>query len=220
VNPFTTIVRFFEKRRSGPSEVDKQWREGYKAFEKGKQHYLARGENQDAARRIQDALDCFDKAIAFGFREGGIYGSRGSCLQILHFDLDAIDDFNRAIPLEPEDSNLHYMRSVAKGATGDLDGCIVDLTEAIRLSEIDNKLNNEYNLWAKEHGYESIRAMYVIDLLKANLDLEAQAFEERVRRECELRGLDLPVDLVSRRPAQSRRRAQDEFSPHTKRKTQ
>jgi len=210
MNPFTTILNFFKKRDDRPTEADKKWAEGYNAFERGKKHYLAGGENHSVAGRIQDALDCFDKAIASGFEEGGIYDSRGSCLQILDFHLDAIDDFNKAIPLDPEDCNLYFMRSVSKGATGDLYGCVADLQEAIRLSEIDNPLNEKYNLWANKLGYKNIAAKFNYDLIVANQDIETQEAKERLRSKRP--GLDLGPDLVSRRRTKSRRRTQHEQS--------
>ena len=210
MNPFTTILNFFKKRDDRPTEADKKWAEGYNAFERGKKHYLAGGENHSVAGRIQDALDCFDKAIASGFEEGGIYGSRGSCLQILDFHLDAIDDFNKAIPLDPEDCNLYFMRSVSKGATGDLRGCVADLQEAIRFSETDNPLNGKYNLWANKLGYKNIAAKFNYDLIVANQDIEMQ--EDKERLQSKRPGLDLGPDLVSRRRAKSRRRTQHEQS--------
>jgi tetratricopeptide (TPR) repeat protein len=213
MNHLTTIIHFFKKMDNRPTETDKKWGEGYKAFERGKQHYLAGGENHSVAGRIQDALDCFDKAIALGFEDGDIYGTRGSCLQLLEFHLDAIDDFNRAILSAPEDSNLYYMRSVSKSAIGDLHGCVADLKEAIRLSEIDSKLTKTYDLGAKKRGFQSATAMFNCDLLRANLDLEAQAEDEHLGHECERLGLDLPPNLVSRRRANTRRRMQRGSGP-------
>jgi tetratricopeptide (TPR) repeat protein len=204
MKPFTSILNFFKQKEKGPTEAGKKWVEGYNSFERGKQHYLAGGETHSVAARIQNALDCFDYAIASGFEDGGIYGTRGSCLQLLDFHLDAIDDFNKAIPLEPEDSNLYYMRSVSKGATGDLHGRVADLKEAIRLSEIDNNVNKTFNLGAKKLGFESSTAIFKAELLSANLDIEQQEVDERVRSKCP--GVDLGPDLVTRRRAGARRR--------------
>jgi tetratricopeptide (TPR) repeat protein len=204
MNPFTTIVNCLKKKDNGPTEAGKQWTEGYNAFQRGKQHYLPGGETHSVVSRIQNALDCFDYSIASGFEDGGIYGTRGSCLQLLELHLDAIDDFNKAIPLEPEDCNLYYMRSVSKGATGDLHGRVADLKEAIRLSRIDNDVNKSFNLGAKKLGYESSAAMFKAELLGANLDLEQQEDDERMRSKCS--GVDLGPDLVTRRRAGARRR--------------
>ena len=84
-------------------------------------------------KRTQDALNCFDSAVACGYEDATLFSSRGSCLQTLKWHLDAIDDFNRAIALEPKDSNGYFMRSISKSATGDLHGSVSDLQEAIRV---------------------------------------------------------------------------------------
>ena len=170
---------------------------------------LKEGKNitwQDSgAGRIQDALDCFDKAIAFGFEDGGIYGLRGSCLQVLKFDLDAIDDYNKAILIEPADCNLYFMRSVSKGETGDLRGRVADIQEAIHIAKTDNPLNKIYNSWARKLGYEDIAAKFTnCDLVLAIQDVEMQDDKERFRSRCP--GIDLGPDLISRRRAKSRRR--------------
>lgn len=199
MNPLTAIFKLFKKQGDGQSEANRAWSEGYSAFQRGKEYYLA-GRTQN-----QEALDCFDRAIAYGFEDGGIYGMRGLCLQVGGFDLDAIDDFNKAIELEPAESNLYFMRSLSRGGIGDLQGCVDDLQEAIRRSESDSPLNTKYNLWAKEHGYDSLSSKYQYDLRHAKLSLEQQADEESVRSKCP--GLDLGPDLATRRRAAARRRA-------------
>ena len=196
------IFRLFRKRDNGQAEANKARTEGYDAFQRGKQHYLV------GSAQAQEALDCFDTAIGCGFEDGGIYGMRGWALQVLGFDPDAISDFSKGITLEPEDSNLYFMRSLSRGGIGDLHGAVEDLEEAIRLSEIDNALNATYNVWAKQHGYDSITTKYQYDLRNANCALEQQADEEISRSKCP--GLDLGPDLVSRRRVTARRRAHHE----------
>ncbi|HEY6166905.1 MAG TPA: hypothetical protein VI454_02610 [Verrucomicrobiae bacterium] len=201
MNPLTSIFSLFKKTANEPSEADQQWLDSYNAFQKGEQFFVK--------GQLQAALDCFDAAIERGFEEGGIYGSRGSCLQSLEFHLDAIDDFDRAIAVESEDSNLLYMRSISRGATGDLHGRISDLHEAIRLASAENASNSAYNAFAKDKGFEDgVIGMYRSDLLHANLDLEQQATDEKLRRECP--GLNLGPDLISRRRADLRRRPEHE----------
>lgn len=197
MNPITAILNLFKKRNDGPTETNQRRLDGYNALQKGGVFY---GKGQ-----LREALDCFDAAIDNGFEDGGIYRSRGLCLQSLNFDLDAIDDFDKAIASEPQDSNLYYMRSISKGATGDLHGRVSDLQEAVRLASVENAANRSYNAFAKEKGYKNgVIGIYEADLLLANLDLESQATQERVRRECP--GDDLGLDLVSRRRAKARRR--------------
>jgi hypothetical protein len=129
---------------------------------------------------------------------------RGGCLQSLKFDLDAIDDFTRAIEFDSEDSNNYFMRSISKGTVGDLQGRIDDLEEAIRLASIDSPSTRSYNAHAREKGYkDGVKGMYRMERMHANLDLEQQASDER-----RLQGpaASLGPDLVTKRRSQARRR--------------
>jgi tetratricopeptide (TPR) repeat protein len=201
MNPLNRLLSLSKKneKKAEDSAAHKKWLEGYEAFERGRNHYLKHA--------IKEALDCFDKAIECGLGdEFDVYSLRGTCLQALNFDIDAIDDFNKAIASEPEDSNLYFMRSISRGATGDLHGCVSDLEEAIRVAGVGNAANISYNGWAKEHGYNGIIDKYKLDLFNANLSLEMQASDELRRRKHP--NLDLGPDVASRRRAESRRRTQ------------
>jgi len=158
MNPLYSLRNLFKKSTQVPPE-GQQWLEGVHAFEKGKIHF--RDKDQ------QKALDCFDRAIKSGYEGEGVYGLRAICLQEFHYELDAIDDFNKAISLAPEEANLYFMRSLSRSATGDYTGCISDLQEAIRLSKIDNKYNDFWNNYAKETGWTSATAHYEMDLMSA-----------------------------------------------------
>jgi len=149
-------------------------------------------------------LRYFDIAIDSGFEGAEVYGMRGGCLQSLKFDLDAIDDFTRAIEFDSEDSNNYFMRSISNGAVGDLQGRIDDLEEAIRLASIDRPSTRSYNAQAREKGYkDEVLGIYRIERMRANLDLEQQASDER-----RLQGpaASLGPDLVTKRRSQARRR--------------
>src|SRR5579862_9522892 len=75
---------------------------GIEAYQKGCVH----ADNGE----YEDALKCFDFAIDCGIKEA--YQERGLCLNSLDYFLDAIDDFNKAIQLTPEDCNLYYCRGL------------------------------------------------------------------------------------------------------------
>ena len=66
--------------------------------------------------------------------QADLFSCRGSCLQSLEWHLDAIDDFTKAISLEPENCNFYFQRAMSKIACGDQQGFLVDIKEAIRLS--------------------------------------------------------------------------------------
>jgi tetratricopeptide (TPR) repeat protein len=193
---FDTIGNCFKKPATEPKESDHLWREGYKALEQGKDLYFQ--------NKLQQALHYFDSAIASGLEGADVYGMRGGCLQSLQFDLDAIDDFTKAIELEADNSNNYFMRSISKGAAGDLQGRIDDLNEAIRVSGIDCATSRSHNAYARENGYkDGIAGMYRMQMMDANLDLERPASDER-----RLQGpaASLGPDLVTKRQSQARRR--------------
>jgi tetratricopeptide (TPR) repeat protein len=192
----TAIFNLFKKRGNAPSRDDQRWADGYDNFEKGKELYLE--------RKLQEAVDYFDQSIELNFGEEGIYGLRGSCLQLLKFDLDAIDDFTKAIASEPNDCNLYYARSLSRGATGDLQGQVSDLQEAIRVATVHSAHNKVYDEYAREMGWTCVVDKFRMDLICANFDLETQAQDERRQREHP--DVSLPPDLATRRRAQSQRR--------------
>jgi tetratricopeptide (TPR) repeat protein len=189
-------LNLFRKKPSSSPE-DEKWLRGYNALEAGKKHYIE--------QRTEQALDCFDTAIECGLGDGEAFSLRGSCLQTLEWHLDAIDDFTRAIELERDDSNYYYMRSISRGAVGDLQGRVDDLNEAIRVAGIPNAANRSHNEHAKEKGYRNgVAGVYQMDLVRANLDIECQTSEESLLKGHA--GANFGEDLVTRRRSQARRR--------------
>ena len=196
VSLVNTIVTLFKKPATKPMEGDQRWIVGYKALERGKELYFQKDDQQ--------ALPFFDAAIDSGFEGANVFGMRGGCLQSLHFDLDAIDDFTKAIKFDPEDSNNYFMRSISKGAVGDLQGCIDDLKEAIRLASIDSASSRSHNAHARENGYTNgVADMYRMQIMSAQLDLERQASDE-IRLQGP--GASLGPDLVTERKSRANRR--------------
>jgi tetratricopeptide (TPR) repeat protein len=198
MNLIASILKLFGRPTDDSSEDRNRWREGAAAYEQGMA--LA------AAGQDEDALRCFDAALSCGYDHCGLaFGMRGCCLQALGYDLDAIDDFEKAIAADPHDSNLYYMRSLSKSATGDLHGCLADLQEAIRVVMLHPGANKAHDAHARELGHTGgIVAVYKQWVLRAQLDLEEQEFDERRRRECP--GRPFGPDLATRRRLEARRR--------------
>jgi tetratricopeptide (TPR) repeat protein len=150
-----------------------QWCRGFDALERGKELYLR--------KQFQEALEQFDRAIENGLTEADVYRLRGSCLQMLDFHLDAIDDFTEALATEKDNFNLYAERSNSRGQTGDFRGEIADLQEAIRLSQIPSRWTDALNELAQEHG--SPIEWYTMALITAKMSLEMQEKDERRRKE-------------------------------------
>lgn len=152
MNPLSSLLNLFRKKPSASTKANARWLQGYHAFEAGKKHF--------AERRDQEAVDCFDTAVECGFEDEPLFSLRGSCLQALEWQLDAIDDFTKAISLEPQDCNHYFQRAVSKESIGDQQGHLADIKDAIRLAKADNATNRIYNLGAKDKGWQSAAAMY------------------------------------------------------------
>jgi len=163
MDPLQTIIDWV-KKQLGSTSPDPRWEEGLHAYQRGKAFLSQKNKEREA-------LCCFDMAIECGYEGGGtIYIDRGICLQALGFDLDAIDDFNKVIPLASEDANLYYMRGLSRGATGDFDGAISDHEEAVRLSKAHSPSNDAWNNYARETGWPSATAFYESYLSMARMN--------------------------------------------------
>ena len=136
---------------------------GQQLFEKGMEAHIS--------RQTETALNFFDLAIKHDYTKE-VYGSRGQCLQELHYHYDAIHDFTLAIKESPKDCNFYYSRSISKAAILDYEGEIEDILKAIELSNLDNELNNHFNDIAKERGYNNVREIFEFDLIHAKNNLE------------------------------------------------
>jgi tetratricopeptide (TPR) repeat protein len=62
------------------------------------------------------------------------YISRGTDKYIRNDDAGAIEDFTKAIELDPGSSEAYYSRALAKESSGDLNGALADLNKAIELN--------------------------------------------------------------------------------------
>jgi tetratricopeptide (TPR) repeat protein len=156
MNILTSLRNLFRPQHISSPE-DKTWLRGLNAFEAGKK--------QSVARRDQEAVASFDTAFQCGRSDPELFALRGSCLQTLEWHLDAIDDFTRAISLQPQDCNHYFSRAMSKRSSGDLEGFRADVREAIRLAKLDNSITRLYDEGARDMGHRSTAAMYELQLL-------------------------------------------------------
>lgn len=172
------VISNWVNRQLGVKPKELPLIKGLRFYDAGEMHF--REEN------FQEAMSCFDTAIACGCHGGVVYERRGMCLQRLGYELDAIDDFNKAIAARPEDANLYFLRSLSRDHTGDLDGAVSDVEEAVRLSKAKTSDNDSYNDYAKETGWPSVTAFYEsrLGLAQAcNSELGHICAEDRRRKE-------------------------------------
>jgi tetratricopeptide (TPR) repeat protein len=152
-----------EDRSSAASPERRRWADGVHHFMNASTHFKA--------GRDGEALACFDKAVDCGFADNELFEMRAMCLQKLGFDLDAIQDFNKAIAERPGDCHLYFMRSLSRNATCQYDEAEADLREAIRLSKLGNPQNANYHAAAKTKGHPSATSLYESFLLFNQVDL-------------------------------------------------
>jgi len=168
MNPITYLLKVFRERAAERFETEqatRRWNGAFDSFLKGKELYLD--------KRFEEALVYFDDAIKCGYVYADVYAMRGGRLA-LKFDLEAIEDFDTAIALEPEDCNLFFQRSFSKESIGDLQGKAADLEKAINLAEIDNKYTRIYDEYAREKGFRNCAHLYRQHMIRAKLYLEEQ----------------------------------------------
>ena len=105
-------------------------------------------------------MDCFTRAINSGYSNINVYIKRGCSLQLLNKHELAIRDFSRAIAHRPDDCYPLFLRSVSKYRLEDIDGAILDIKEAIKLSLFENETNVEQSEIALKLGFGTITNLY------------------------------------------------------------
>jgi tetratricopeptide (TPR) repeat protein len=112
--------------------------------------------------QFDEALVYLDKAVSLGVKEA--FQDRAWCLQALGYDLDAIEDFDKAMLTAPHDANLYFGRGLSKSATGDLNGAVLDGELAVTFSKYENEINEWRNKEAQKKGHESATKLYELHL--------------------------------------------------------
>jgi len=148
----------------------------------------ARGEKYFLESKFEEALEFFDNALEKGFKKKDIFEFRGICLQSLGYEFDAIEDFNKAILISPDNCHLYYHRALSKDAIFNYQGEVEDIEKAIELSKKDTSLNIQYTKDAVINGYQNgIIGMYEITLFRAKSRLEFEIKEREKRNEEKLK---------------------------------
>lgn len=126
-----------------------------------------------------EALRLLDQALASGMRDPDAWSMRGTVLQALGWNLDAIDDFTVAIALSEPCSSLHFSRAMSRQSVGDREGCLADIEEAIVLGARDTHLERAYADTARELGYNTLVEFYRAKLRLADLALRLEIPAQR-----------------------------------------
>jgi len=150
---FTNLTVKFKDKFSNSGTTD----EGLKNLEKGKRLYNS--------NQIHDALVYLDHAINLGY-DTDAYEIRGHCLQKLDYHYKAIEDFDKAIEMNPLEFSYYYSRAVSKKAILDFTGQIEDLHNAIYYF---NRNKNVENNFLKVFETDLLSAKTYIEGFKQNI---------------------------------------------------
>ncbi len=102
------------------------------------EQYFQDGLQVASEGNMELAVTLFSKAIAIQPHET-LYFNRGTCKLRLEDYFGAIQDFNNAIDLNPEDSGFFLNRGNAKHKVEDYRGAVLDFNQAVRLNERNYK---------------------------------------------------------------------------------
>jgi tetratricopeptide (TPR) repeat protein len=160
--------------------------EGQKSFLIGKKLYSEALLDKllSTERRKQKtiaALEFLDKAIEIGYDDVNVFSNRGMCLRDLHYDVDAIEDFNKCIDKDPFKASYYYDRAMTKRFIYDYQGSLKDFEKAIELSILNNDDTRYWNNYAKKTGWESVTKRYEFDL--ENLEYDISRTNEDLRQD-------------------------------------
>ncbi|TDO73236.1 hypothetical protein EV143_106178 [Flavobacterium chryseum] len=153
MNWFINLTGKFKDKFSNPNTTN----EGLENLEKGKRLYRS--------NQIHDALIYLDNAIRLGY-DTGAYEIRGNCFQKLDYHYRAIEDFDKAIEMNPLEFSYYYSRAVSKKAILDFTGQIEDLHNAIYYYKRNKSVENNF---LKIFETDLLIARTYIDGLRQNI---------------------------------------------------
>jgi len=142
--------------------------------------------------KYDDAIACFDKAIALNPNYALAYNWRGIAYDSKGEVDRAIADYTKAIALAPNVATAYTNRGVAYGGKGGYDRAIADFDEAITLNPNDANAYNNRGLAYKKKGDKE---QAIADYRKA---LEINPADQKAKGNLNLVGVTPWAGLASR----------------------
>jgi tetratricopeptide (TPR) repeat protein len=124
---------------------------------------LDQGRRLLVEKRMLDALDQYDRGIALLADDGhgaAPYVERGMILEELKCYSDAIDDYSKAVELDPGDPNTYFQRATCRFALRQMEGCNEDMRRAIAAADPLPAEHACYDQEAQDRGYADVRSLY------------------------------------------------------------
>lgn len=113
--------------------------------------WFEKGFALEKARRNQEAIEAYSRAIELDPKDEDAYSSRARAYENLGDYQRAIRDYDKAIELNPKDADAYYSRADAYEKLGDYQQAINDYTLAIRFNPKD-----EYYYSSRAKVYEAV----------------------------------------------------------------
>ncbi|MDD2411939.1 MAG: tetratricopeptide repeat protein [Bacteroidales bacterium] len=88
--------------------------------------FLDQGVNQITRKNYTKAIELFDKGIELDNGDPELYAHRGQAKHYLTRYHEAILDYNMAIKIEPDYSEVYHLRGLAKAELKDMNGACED----------------------------------------------------------------------------------------------
>lgn len=103
-------------------------------------------------KRWENAMECWNRLIAKYPNNAEYYNERGVCKFNMRFKY-AIQDFDSAIELEPNNPYFYSCRAYIKDKTGDTEGSVEDYTKSLSLDPTDAITMNNLGLAEQKLGH-------------------------------------------------------------------
>lgn len=103
-------------------------------------------------KQWEEAMNAWNAMIVRHPNDASYYNERGVCKFNLRFK-HAIQDFDKAIELEPNNPYYHSCRAYIKDKTGDTEGSVTDYQKAYELDPNDAIVLNNLGLAEQKLGY-------------------------------------------------------------------
>jgi tetratricopeptide (TPR) repeat protein len=92
---------------------------------------------------FETALPFFNSSINKGMKNDKAFFCRGLCYQNLNMHAEAINDFTKAISINPDYYQQYCSRAISYRSTGDLEGELNDVEKAEQLLSNQEKLSSK-----------------------------------------------------------------------------
>jgi tetratricopeptide (TPR) repeat protein len=103
-------------------------------------------------KRWENAMECWNHLIIKDPTNAEYFNERGVCKFNLRFK-HAIQDFDQAVKLDPENAYFYSCRAYIKDKTGDTEGSVEDYTKSLSLDPTDAIIMNNLGLAEQKLGH-------------------------------------------------------------------